>query len=36
MDHAIMYCEICDHIYIDVDYDDDIDMCIDCAKVVGV
>lgn len=34
MDHAIMYCEVCDSIYIDVEFDEDLDLCVKCAEVV--
>lgn len=35
MNHAVMYCQICDHLYLDAEYDDDLDMCGKCAEVTN-
>jgi hypothetical protein len=34
MDNAILYCEVCDHIYLDVEFNDDIGCCVKCAEVM--
>lgn len=30
---SFMFCEICDHLYLPFEYDDDARMCKECARV---
>lgn len=34
--YAVHYCEVCDALYLENDFDEDIDLCKECANVISV